>query len=244
MRSMSDERRWCGRMLQSKSGLFNDATVDHFIATKHGWAWAAVHQMQPCPRVLETHAGYGWLTITYAMAGARVSSIERDAGAAELCRANTDGLDVTVMHGDCMDVIKDLDLGSFDIIDIDPAGSPQPVLDQVLNEARPRLLFVTAGEALHARLNRVAQNPVMLARYPESWSANWAALDRGAKEFGRRIVFAHIQQRVPGANLIGYHIWPLTSSARLAVTWSDDLALPDVETASFLAWRMATGNLP
>lgn len=246
MRFMSGERKqlWFGRTLQKQNGLFNDAKIDHFIATKHGWAWAAVRQMASPPRVLETHAGYGWLTTTYAMAGACVVSIERNADAAELCRANTDGLDVTVICGDCIDVVGNLDLSLFDIIDIDPAGSPQPVLDQVVDTARPRFLFVTAGEGLHARLNRVAQNPVMLARYPEAWSANWEVLDRGAKGFGREIVFAHIQRRAAGARLLGYHVWPLTSSARLGITWSGDVTLPNAETASFLAWRMATGELP
>ncbi len=217
---MNDRFMWEGIHLRSCGGLFNDRAVDRFIEAKHAWSKIAVRELlaqQSIVRVLETNAGYGWLTATYVAAGATVTCIEKDKRGFDLLEANMKNLPVSCWHSDNTKALSLFEKDKFDVIDIDPSGSPQPVLDMVLERGLPRILFVTAGEGLHARLNRKPDNKVMLARYGDVWRENWDKLDRGAKEFGRMIVFEYIRQRWPQAVLRDYTVWPLTSSARLFI---------------------------
>jgi len=214
--------RWMGRQLVTVDGLYNDEMLDHFIAVKHAWAWQVVRALGGA-RVLETHGGYGWLTITYALAGAQVVTIERNEQAGECLRQNVRGLDVDIICGDSESVLPTLSLDSYNIVDLDPSGSPQPVLDAVLEQAPRSLkaLFVTVGDALYTRFNRKAENQAALRRYPRAYREHWMELDRACREFGRLIVFEHIREAWSNAKLAGYHVWPRTSSARLCVALAE-----------------------
>jgi hypothetical protein len=223
------------RDLRPVANLYNDKTVDHFIAVKHAWAWQAVRHLRPSPRVLETNAGYGWLTVTYGTAGARVTAIDRDAAAVECLRINTTGLETVCIHGDNK-LIAERPLGPFDIIDIDATASPQPMLDAVLHHYRPPILFVTFGDVLHFRLNRGTELKSGLARYGDTWRNHQHELTRGAQNFGEVIGFNYIRSAWPDAILSACHIWPMTGSTRLAVTLGTDLKLMTVDEA--VVWSM------
>lgn len=228
--------RWMHRDLATVGGLYNDKAIDHFIAVKHAWADAAVRALaQDGPvRVLETHSGYGWLTVTYAIASAAVTAIERNAEAVGCLRANTAGLPVDVRHGDAAKCLPDDD---FDIIDVDASGSPQPVLDAVLARYRPRVLFVTFGDVLYYRFRRGRDLPAGVQRYGDVWRERQHELDRGARNFGDVIGFEVIRRAWPDVAGGQQHVWPLTGSTRVAATRGITIDWPTVEDAA--VWCMA-----
>ena len=207
---------WMGRKVIAVDGLYNDKKVDHFIATKQRWAQQAAQAMRG-GLVLETHAGYGFTTLTYALNGAKeVVSFDKSNEAIEALRQNCHGLSVTAVCGNSETSLPD---GWFDIVDIDASGSPQFVLDAVLQRPQPKILFVTVGDALYFRFRRHPSTPAGVKRYPQAFPAFISECDKGMREFGRRVVFSHIQETWKKANLAAYHVWPLTSSSRMVVTF-------------------------
>ena len=227
---------WLGRELNAVSGLYNDTAIDHFIATKQRWSQHATEALGS-PTVLETHAGYGLTTLTYALSGAKqVTAFDKSASAIEALRQNCHGLNVRGVQGNSE---TDLPAGSFDIVDIDASGSPQFALDAVLKRPRPLVLFVTVGDALYFRFRRQPTTPAGVKRYPRAFPAFVGECDKGMKEFGKRVVLAHIQEAWPDAVLSAYHVWPLTSNSRLVVTFpfSPQVAWDTPEQAT--VWAMA-----
>jgi tRNA (guanine26-N2/guanine27-N2)-dimethyltransferase len=97
-------------------------------------------------KVLDAFSGSGIRAILYALEGADVTANDRNSRAVELIRENAalNSVPLQVTHEDANIVFRK---EKFEIIDIDPFGSPATYLDSVMcGLGHDSLLFVTATD--------------------------------------------------------------------------------------------------
>ena len=102
------------------------------------------------PRVeyyLDAMAASGVRAVRAAEAGYEVTAADIDADAVELTRENLarNGLDGDVVRQDANALLHDRESGPFDVVDIDPFGTPIPFADAALSGTR-NLVCVTATD--------------------------------------------------------------------------------------------------
>jgi tRNA/tmRNA/rRNA uracil-C5-methylase (TrmA/RlmC/RlmD family) len=105
--------------------------------------------------VLELYAGVGLLTVALAADGARVTAVEANSSACSDARANTAGLDVTVVQADA-----GRNLGLSDRVDavvLDPPrrGAGPDVMAWIAALEPQRVIYVSCDPATFARDARV-----------------------------------------------------------------------------------------
>lgn len=109
----------------------------------------------PGEHVLELYAGVGLLTVALAADGARVTAVEANSSACSDARANTAGLDVTVVQADA-----GRNLGLSDRVDavvLDPPrrGAGPDVMAWIAALEPQRVIYVSCDPATFARDARV-----------------------------------------------------------------------------------------
>lgn len=142
---------------------------------------------------LDAMAASGVRGLRAAADGWEATMCDRNPKAVELCRQNLDvnGLDGTVVHADANAHIHEQ---TYDIIDIDPFGSPMPFADSAFSSAR-RLVCVTAtdtaplcGAHFNAGVRRYDAVPRNTEYHPEmGLRVLISALARTAARYDRAI---------------------------------------------------------
>lgn len=124
------------------------------------------------PTYLDAMAGAGVRGVRAALAGYAVTCCDRSEPALAYAAENLDrhGIDATVVHDDARRLLLDR---RFDVVDLDPFGSPMPYADAAV-VGTDRLLCVTAtdtaplcGAHLPAGIRRYASVPATTVDHPE-----------------------------------------------------------------------------
>ena len=124
---------------------------------------------------LDAMTASGIRAVRAADAGYDATGADLDADAVALARENLarNDLDGAVVHGDARALLFDDDAGPFDVVDLDPFGSPVPFADAALSRAR-NLVCVTAtdtaplcGAHFDAGVRRYDAVPRNLDDHPE-----------------------------------------------------------------------------
>ena len=99
---------------------------------------------EDCDSYLDAHAATGARGVRAASEGYEVTLCDRDGDATELCRTNLDrnGLDGVVVNRNVNALLSE---EGFDVVDLDPFGTPIPFADAAFRGAR-ELVCVTATD--------------------------------------------------------------------------------------------------
>lgn len=137
-------------------------------------------------KVLDAFSGSGIRAILYALAGAEVTANDRNPRAVELIKENAllNSVTMQITHEDANILFRKI---KYEVIDIDPFGSPALYLDSVMcGLGHDSLLFVTATdtEALFGAARKAALRKYGVAIFRTPFS----------KELGIRVLLTAIMR--------------------------------------------------
>jgi tRNA/tmRNA/rRNA uracil-C5-methylase (TrmA/RlmC/RlmD family) len=139
----------CGRPFRAGAASFFQASAA--AAAQLAEVVGRLTAAAPGEHVLELYAGVGLLTAALAEDGARVTAVEANAAACRDARANTAGLDVTVVRATAGTDLRLTDPVDAVVLDPPRRGAGPEVMAWIAGLTPPRVTYVSCDPATFAR---------------------------------------------------------------------------------------------